>query len=76
MHGAAERDLEVNLARSYYVGDRVKDVAPALKLGGKGILVRTGYGREEEAAAPDGVAVVDDLAAAADLILAELRSRG
>jgi D-glycero-D-manno-heptose 1,7-bisphosphate phosphatase len=69
MYEHATRALGLDPARSFYVGDRVKDVLPALALGGQGILVRTGYGAEEEEGAPPGVVVVDDLAAAAALIL-------
>jgi FMN phosphatase YigB (HAD superfamily) len=65
---AADR-LNITLSRSYYIGDRIKDVLPALELGGMGILVRTGYGREEEPGVPAGVAVADDLTEAVDLIL-------
>jgi phosphoglycolate phosphatase-like HAD superfamily hydrolase len=59
----------IDPSRSYYVGDKVTDVLPAVELRGRGILVRTGYGREHEASLPAGTAVVDDLRAAADLIL-------
>lgn len=55
----------LDLSRSVYIGDRVRDVAPAAELGGLGILVRTGYGAEEAARAPADVVVVDDLAGAA-----------
>ncbi len=57
----AAREHNLDLARSIYIGDRVRDVAPAAELGGQGILVRTGYGREEASGAPADVAVVDDL---------------
>jgi D-glycero-D-manno-heptose 1,7-bisphosphate phosphatase len=60
--------LGVDPAASYYIGDKVTDVLPALALGGRGILVRTGYGAEHEAAVPPGARVADDLRAAADLI--------
>ena len=70
MHRRAASRLGIDLARSYYVGDKVTDVLPALELGGQGILVRTGYGREQEASVPEGTWVVEDLRAAADLILA------
>ena len=60
-------------AHSYYVGDKITDVLPALELGGWGILVRTGYGRDQEGALPTGVRVADDLRAAADMILADPR---
>lgn len=73
MHRAAAADLGLDLAQSYYVGDKVTDVLPALEVGGRGILVRTGYGREHEGAVPTGVRVVDDLRAAAALILADRR---
>jgi len=63
--------LGLDLAVSYYVGDKITDVLPALALGGRGILVRTGYGREHEGALPAGMRVADDLRAAADLILAD-----
>lgn len=69
MHRRAAAALGLDLERSYYVGDKVSDVLPAQELGGQGILVRTGYGREQEGAVPEGVRVVDDLRAAADLIL-------
>jgi D-glycero-D-manno-heptose 1,7-bisphosphate phosphatase len=59
-------------ARSWFIGDRLKDVEPARTLGGQGILVRTGYGMEHEAAAAD-FHVVDDIAAAADLILSPVQ---
>ena len=70
MYSAAARDLSVAPERSWFVGDKLTDVQPALGFGGRGILVRTGYGRDQEARVPAGVAVVDDLTAAADLILA------
>ncbi len=69
MYRAAERELGVAPEDSWYVGDRVSDVLPAVELGGRGILVRTGYGREEEGRIPEGIVVADDLGAAARLIL-------
>ena len=69
MHMRAAEALGLDLAGSYYVGDKISDVLPALELGGHGILVRTGYGRENEGSVPVGVAVVDDLPGAARLIL-------
>ena len=69
MYRQAAHDLRLDLGRSWYVGDKITDVLPALELGGRGVLVRSGYGRELEPAAPAGVAVVDDLPAAAAHIL-------
>jgi histidinol-phosphate phosphatase family protein len=39
LHRTAAADLGLDLTRSLYVGDRFRDVAPALALGGRGILV-------------------------------------
>ena len=70
MYLRAREDLDLDLSVSYFVGDRVKDVLPALELGGAGILVRTGYGEAEAGNVPVGVRVVESLPEAADLILA------
>ncbi len=40
----AAQDLDIDLTRSYFVGDRFIDMETANKVGVKGILVRTGYG--------------------------------
>jgi D-glycero-D-manno-heptose 1,7-bisphosphate phosphatase len=69
LYRRAQRALDLDLAESVYIGDRVKDVLPAITFEGRGILVRTGYGTEQEATVPEGITVVDDLAAAARLIL-------
>lgn len=39
MYLRAARDHAIDLTRSLYVGDRRRDVEPALELGGIGILV-------------------------------------
>jgi D-glycero-D-manno-heptose 1,7-bisphosphate phosphatase len=69
MYERAARELGLDPAASWYVGDKVTDVLPAEALGGKGVLVRTGYGQDHEKHLPLGVVAVDDLAAAAALIL-------
>ena len=46
LHQAA-KDLDIDLTRSYVVGDRFKDIQLAANVGAKGILVLTGYGRGE-----------------------------
>jgi D-glycero-D-manno-heptose 1,7-bisphosphate phosphatase len=65
----AAAELGLDPAASIYVGDRVRDVLPALRLGGRAFLVRSGYGRDEQAAAPAGVEVVDDLRQLAQRVL-------
>ena len=42
----AAHDLDIALADSYMVGDTYRDMETAKKVGVKGILVKTGYGRE------------------------------
>jgi D-glycero-D-manno-heptose 1,7-bisphosphate phosphatase len=62
--------LTIDLARSYWVGDRLSDVQPARTLGGRAILVATGHGAAHRAQAGAlGVPVAADLAAAVDLIV-------
>jgi D-glycero-D-manno-heptose 1,7-bisphosphate phosphatase len=61
----AAAELRLDLRTSAYIGDRLKDVQPAATLGGRGILVRTGYGAAQEAPAADWLETVADLAEAA-----------
>ncbi|MCL4502517.1 MAG: HAD family hydrolase [Deltaproteobacteria bacterium] len=74
----AARDLNLDLAHSYMVGDRYNDLETAANAGVKGILVLTGYGRGEfellrdKASAPP-VYVAQDLADAAAWILKDLQ---
>ena len=73
----AARDLDLDLTRSYLVGDRYKDIETAANAGVKGILVLTGYGRGEydylRAAQPvQPVFVAPDLEAAVEWILQDL----
>ena len=70
----AAREHALDLARSWVVGDRYADVELAHAVGGRGLLVLTGYGRgeyeyyrQEWPRQPDGV--VEDLSAAVDVIL-------
>ena len=42
----AAQDLNIDLTRSYLVGDRFRDMEAAKKVGVKGVLVKTGYGQE------------------------------
>lgn len=39
-------DLNIDLARSYVIGDRLRDVETAHRAGAKGVLVMTGYGQD------------------------------
>src|SRR5438477_286284 len=69
LSGAAAA-LDIDVGRSWWVGDRMADVQPARALGGKGILVSTGEGNLGQGQArANGVTVVADLAAAVEQIL-------
>jgi len=66
----ARQALGVDFARSWFVGDRPSDIAPARMLGGNGLLVLTGQGATHRAAAQAlGAPVVADLAAAVAVVL-------
>ena len=69
MYLQAAEELRLDLAASFYVGDRIKDVLPAKELGGKGILVRTGYGVEEEASLPGEARAANNLLEAVEQLL-------
>ena len=72
----AVQELGVDPARSFAVGDRWADIGLARTIGGRGVLVRTGYGAGVEHKAPAGLradAVVNNLVEAASWILANKR---
>ncbi|MDQ3200129.1 MAG: HAD family hydrolase [Verrucomicrobiota bacterium] len=63
----AERDHGIDLARSFFIGDKAIDVECGRNAGVRTILVKTGYGaKEAEQAGADWVA--DDFRAAAEII--------
>lgn len=67
----AAREHGLDLAASWFVGDRDRDVAPARALGGRAVLVR-GAQTEADAGGGDGsIAIVASLADAVDLILSD-----
>jgi D-glycero-D-manno-heptose 1,7-bisphosphate phosphatase len=63
----AARDLELDLARSWFVGDKAVDVECGHRAGTRSILLRTGHGHAENAAGAEFVA--KDFATAANIIL-------
>jgi D-glycero-D-manno-heptose 1,7-bisphosphate phosphatase len=72
MIDSAAADLGIEPARSFVVGDKWLDVGAARTVGGRGILVRTGYGAAEEREPQPDVsadAVVDNLIEAVGWIL-------
>lgn len=67
---ATEHNLALD--RSFVVGDRWHDLEAGQRVGARGILVRTGYGKTEEASAaahPTPSAIVDNMIEAVSWIL-------
>jgi D-glycero-D-manno-heptose 1,7-bisphosphate phosphatase len=69
----AARDLNLDLSRSWVVGDQWRDVQLAHVAGCRSVLVRTGHGASQEGAWPQDVApptaTCDNLIAAVSVIL-------
>jgi D-glycero-D-manno-heptose 1,7-bisphosphate phosphatase len=68
----AVRDLGIDPARSWVIGDKWLDVQLGQAVGARSILVRTGWGRLQEAKRPQGQhvdAVCDNLMHAVSVIL-------
>ncbi|MBM3293129.1 MAG: HAD family hydrolase [Candidatus Aminicenantes bacterium] len=72
----AAADLDLDLARSFMIGDKVEDVEFGRGLGATPVLVMTGYGaasrRRLEAAGPRPAAVAAHLGEAVDWIFSRL----
>jgi D-glycero-D-manno-heptose 1,7-bisphosphate phosphatase len=62
----AARDYNIDLSRSFFIGDKAADIACGRNAGTKTVLVLSGYGREQNCT-PDFIAA--DFPAAARLIL-------
>lgn len=71
----AQRDQDIDLARSFFIGDKASDIQCGRNAGLRTILVKTGYGAEQQRYARANW-IVEDLRAAADIILAQAPSRG
>jgi len=68
----AAGDHSIDLRRSFVVGDSAEDVEAAFRFGGRGCLVRTGWGAEDdelERATPFAQCVTPSLGDAVDWIL-------
>lgn len=65
----AASDLGLDLARSYFIGDKLSDLLPAREFEARAVLVRTGHGPEHVHAVSESLLscawIVDDLPAAA-----------
>jgi D-glycero-D-manno-heptose 1,7-bisphosphate phosphatase len=73
LYRQAAAEHGVDLAKSWYVGDRLRDIQPAKTFGGRGILVpRDTTPGVDVVAARDGFAISTSLGAAVDRILSSL----
>jgi D-glycero-D-manno-heptose 1,7-bisphosphate phosphatase len=74
IHQACER-FEIDVARSFVIGDKQIDIDVAARVGARGILVRTGYGqdiaRAHRDAVPGAAFVAADLMEATSWLLGE-----
>ncbi len=64
----AAEEHQIDLTKSYFVGDKDSDIACGKRAGTKTILVETGYGRSADHNLPEAVAA--DINAAVQIILA------
>jgi histidinol-phosphate phosphatase family protein len=70
LHERATAEHGLDPARSWFVGDRYRDVAPALRFGGEGFLTPSPTTTKEDLANASGaVTLVESLAVAVDRIL-------
>jgi D-glycero-D-manno-heptose 1,7-bisphosphate phosphatase len=70
----AARELDLDLARSFAVGDSARDLLAGRNAGTGAVLVRTGYGRKTEAQCGPHLPadhVGDDLAGAVEWVLSQ-----
>lgn len=73
----AAEQFHIDFSRSWWVGDRMRDILPAETLGGRGILMLSGAGQAEAGhQKARKFAHAGDLAGAVELILNEVGSGG
>lgn len=65
----AALDLDIDLCRSYMVGDKLSDIEAGLNAGCRSLMVKTGYGAAEASLLPAGVRAYEDLQEAVEAIL-------
>lgn len=71
LYREAIQRLDIATAWSWFVGDRLRDLEPALLLGGQALHVLTGMRSEDAVISGRGFRSVDDLSSAVDLALAD-----
>jgi D,D-heptose 1,7-bisphosphate phosphatase len=66
---SASEELDIDLSSSYVVGDMAKDIEVANNVGARGILVRTGYGKNVVTSDIKPAFIAEDILAAAEWIM-------
>ena len=70
----ASEELDIDLSSSYMVGDAAKDIELANRVGAKGILVRTGYGKDVISSDVKPAYIADDILDAVNWIMKDRKS--
>lgn len=70
----ASEELDIDLPGSYVVGDMAKDVELANNVGARGILVRTGYGKNVKASDIKPAYIARDILDAAEWIIKDRKN--
>jgi D,D-heptose 1,7-bisphosphate phosphatase len=65
----AAKDFNIDLPRSYMIGDTAKDIEMASRIGAKGVLVKTGYGSNIDVSECHPAHVAEDVLDAVDWIM-------
>lgn len=65
----AAREHHIDLAASWMIGDKRSDIEAGSNAGCRSILVRTGYGAQQESGLPSSTLIADSLSEAVELIL-------
>src|SRR5215208_2957464 len=73
LYADAARDHDIDMKGSWYVGDRIRDVAPGDHFGGRSVLLLVESTPDAERAASANRRTAASLADAVDIILAESR---
>lgn len=63
------REYNIDLTRSWVIGDHPHDAEMAAEFGGRGLYVLTGHGRKHQHEISDDYIIAADLSEAADIIL-------
>lgn len=69
LYERAAQELDIDLAASWFVGDRLRDLEAAQHFGGHSVHVRTGSALDDDAVQQGGYASVPSLVEAVELIL-------